>query len=98
MTPMRFGLFVPRGWRLDLAGIAEPDQWAAMRDLAQAVDAGPFESIWVYDLPHRSGADAGGHARGLAADGYAIGYFVDAAYDRGTVDLLASTVIPELAG
>ena len=49
---MRFGLFVPQGWRLDLAGVPVEDQWAAMRDLAQHADAGPFESIWVYDHFH----------------------------------------------
>ena len=49
---MRFGLFVPQGWRLDLAGIPAADQWTAMRDVAQAADAGPFESIWVYDHFH----------------------------------------------
>ena len=30
--------------------------------------------------------------------GYMIGYFVDAAYDRGSIDLFATRVIPELAG
>jgi F420-dependent oxidoreductase-like protein len=49
---MRFGVFVPQGWRLDLAGIPAADQWATMRDLARAADAGPFESIWVYDHFH----------------------------------------------
>ncbi|HEX9030888.1 MAG TPA: LLM class F420-dependent oxidoreductase [Streptosporangiaceae bacterium] len=49
---MRFGMFVPQGWRLDLAGIAVADQWATMRDFAQAADKGPFESIWVYDHFH----------------------------------------------
>lgn len=49
---MRFGLFIPQGWRLDLAGVSGADQWATMRDLAQAADAGPFESIWVYDHFH----------------------------------------------
>ncbi|HYK33792.1 MAG TPA: LLM class F420-dependent oxidoreductase [Streptosporangiaceae bacterium] len=49
---MRFGVFVPQGWRLDLVGIPVSDQWAVMRDLAQAADAGPFESIWVYDHFH----------------------------------------------
>jgi F420-dependent oxidoreductase-like protein len=49
---MRFGIFVPQGWRMDLAGIPASEQWAAMRDLAQAADAGPFESIWVYDHFH----------------------------------------------
>ena len=29
---------------------------------------------------------------------YAITYFVDAAYDRSSIDLFASKVIPELAG
>jgi F420-dependent oxidoreductase-like protein len=49
---MRFGVFVPQGWRLDLAGLSAADQWAAMRGLAQAADSGPFESIWVYDHFH----------------------------------------------
>lgn len=49
---MRFGMFVPQGWRLDLAGIAPAAHWDTMRDLALAADAGPFESIWVYDHFH----------------------------------------------
>ncbi len=49
---MRFGLFIPQGWRLDLVGVPAADQWATMRDLALAADAGPFESIWVYDHFH----------------------------------------------
>src|SRR5215475_13696346 len=49
---MRFGMFVPQGWRLDLAGIAPADQWSTMRGLAQAADNLPFESIWVYDHFH----------------------------------------------
>jgi F420-dependent oxidoreductase-like protein len=49
---MRFGIFVPQGWRHDLVGIAPEDQWGVMRGLAQAADAGPWESIWVYDHLH----------------------------------------------
>jgi F420-dependent oxidoreductase-like protein len=50
---MRFGLFIPQGWRLDLAGIETADQWAAMRELAQYADAGDsWESIWVFDHFH----------------------------------------------
>ena len=49
---MRFGLFIPQGWRLDLAGIPVAGHWAVMRDLAQAADDSPFESIWVYDHFH----------------------------------------------
>ena len=49
---MRFGLFVPQGWRLDLAGIAPADHWTTMLGLARHAEAGPFESIWVYDHFH----------------------------------------------
>jgi F420-dependent oxidoreductase-like protein len=49
---MRFGLFIPQGWRLDLAGIEPKDQWQSMLDVARAADDGPFESIWVYDHFH----------------------------------------------
>jgi F420-dependent oxidoreductase-like protein len=49
---MRFGLFIPQGWRLDLAGIQPKDHWQTMLKVARAADEGPFESIWVYDHFH----------------------------------------------
>ncbi|HUD36682.1 MAG TPA: LLM class F420-dependent oxidoreductase [Streptosporangiaceae bacterium] len=49
---MRFGVFVPQGWRLDLVGVPAAEQWDLMRGLAEAADAGPWESIWVYDHFH----------------------------------------------
>nr|WP_255498177.1 LLM class F420-dependent oxidoreductase [Nakamurella sp. PAMC28650] len=49
---MKFGTFIPQGWRLDLVGIEPADQWATMSRLAQRADAGPWESIWVYDHFH----------------------------------------------
>jgi F420-dependent oxidoreductase-like protein len=49
---MRFGVFVPQGWRLDLVGIEPADQWTTMLDFARSVEAGPWESIWVYDHFH----------------------------------------------
>ncbi|MDY0913413.1 LLM class F420-dependent oxidoreductase [Rathayibacter festucae] len=49
---MRFGLFIPQGWRHDLVGIDPADQWRTMRDLAQHADDGPWESVWVYDHFH----------------------------------------------
>jgi F420-dependent oxidoreductase-like protein len=49
---MRFGLFVPQGWRHDLAGIAPENQWETMLGVARAAENGPFESIWVYDHFH----------------------------------------------
>ena len=50
---MRFGLFIPQGWRMDLVGIEPSQQWEAMAGLATYVDDGDvFESIWVYDHFH----------------------------------------------
>ncbi|MBX7432368.1 LLM class F420-dependent oxidoreductase [Mycobacterium sp. Y57] len=50
---MRFGLFIPQGWRLDLVGIEPADQWAVMRDLADYADATDvWDSLWVYDHFH----------------------------------------------
>jgi F420-dependent oxidoreductase-like protein len=49
---MRFGLFVPQGWRLDLTGIDPVDHWSTMLGVAHFADAGPFESVWVYDHFH----------------------------------------------
>lgn len=49
---MRFGCFVPQGWRLDLVGITPDDQWGAIVDVARAVEASGYESLWVYDHFH----------------------------------------------
>ncbi|MET9487671.1 LLM class F420-dependent oxidoreductase [Nocardia sp. NPDC006630] len=50
---MRFGHFIPQGWRLDLVGIDPAQQWGVMRDLAQRADATEaWESVWVYDHFH----------------------------------------------
>ena len=49
---MRFGLFVPQGWRLDLVGIDPAKQWEVMRDFTLRAEAGPWESVWVYDHFH----------------------------------------------
>jgi F420-dependent oxidoreductase-like protein len=49
---MRFGLFVPQGWRLDLTGIDPTDHWNTMLGVARVAEEGPFESIWVYDHFH----------------------------------------------
>src|SRR3954471_9446259 len=51
---VRFGVFVPQGWRLDLVEIRDPvEQFEAMTAVAKAVDADPaFDSIWLYDHFH----------------------------------------------
>ena len=51
---MRFGVFVPQGWRMDLVEIADPvEQYEAMTRVAKAADElEVFDSIWVYDHFH----------------------------------------------
>ena len=51
---MRFGLFLPQGWRLDLAGLDPREHWAVVFGLARRAEAGPWESVWVYDHFHTS--------------------------------------------
>jgi F420-dependent oxidoreductase-like protein len=48
-----FGVFVPQGWRMDLVEIADPvEQYEAMTAVAKLADAGPWDSVWVYDHFH----------------------------------------------
>lgn len=49
---MRFGLFIPQGWRLDLVDIPTEEHWPVMRELATHADRGAWDSLWVYDHFH----------------------------------------------
>ena len=51
---MRFGLFLPQGWRLDLVDVPPAGHWPAISELAARADSGPWESVWVYDHMHTS--------------------------------------------
>jgi F420-dependent oxidoreductase-like protein len=56
---MRFGFFVPQGWRLDLTTVAPEQHWQVMREIAQWADTAKapdgdyaFDSIFVFDHFH----------------------------------------------
>lgn len=49
---MRFGAFVPQGWRLDLADIDVTDHWDTMTTIAQRLEVAGYDSLWVYDHFH----------------------------------------------
>ena len=51
---VRFGLFVPQGWKMDLVGVGSPvEQYEAMTAVAKAADADPaWDSVWLYDHFH----------------------------------------------
>jgi F420-dependent oxidoreductase-like protein len=51
---VRFGVFVPQGWKMDLNAIEDPvEQFEAMTSVAREADEKTsFDSIWVYDHFH----------------------------------------------
>ena len=49
---MRFGFFIPQGWRLDLVDIPTERHWEVMNGLAAYADEGAWDSVWVYDHFH----------------------------------------------
>src|SRR5688572_27280507 len=50
---MKFGMFVPQGWKMDLVGVEPSQHWGVMAGLARRADANEdWSSIWVYDHFH----------------------------------------------
>jgi F420-dependent oxidoreductase-like protein len=49
---MRFGAFVPQGWKLDLGEIPVEHQWDTMVSAARVAEDVGYESVWVYDHLH----------------------------------------------
>ncbi|HET8842953.1 MAG TPA: LLM class flavin-dependent oxidoreductase, partial [Ktedonobacteraceae bacterium] len=52
---LQFGLIVPQGWQLDLAGIPDPvEAYETMTRVAQLAEEVGFDSIWLFDHFHTS--------------------------------------------
>jgi F420-dependent oxidoreductase-like protein len=49
---VRFGTFVPQGWKGDQTGIPVEDQWNRIREFAELIEGAGYDSIWVYDHFH----------------------------------------------
>lgn len=49
---MRFGAFVPQGWRMDLVGVPASEHWATVMRVAGDIERLGYESAWVYDHFH----------------------------------------------
>lgn len=53
MTAVRFGMFVPQGWKMELSAIPDPAaKWAKAKEVALAAEAAGYDSLWVYDHVH----------------------------------------------
>lgn len=51
--PVKFGTFVPQGWRMDLVEIDDPiEQYEAMTRVGLAAEKAGYDSIWVFDHFH----------------------------------------------
>ncbi|MGI8587697.1 MAG: LLM class F420-dependent oxidoreductase [Chloroflexia bacterium] len=49
----RFGVFVPQGWRMDLAEIKDPvEQYETMSRVAREAERLGLDSVWLYDHFH----------------------------------------------
>lgn len=50
---MIFGAFAPQGWKMELAGIADPrDKWAMTLETTLLAEELGLDSIWLYDHVH----------------------------------------------
>lgn len=48
-----FGVFVPQGWKMELAGIERAeDKWQTAVDVAELAERLGYDSLWVYDHVH----------------------------------------------
>ena len=53
MAGVMFGVFIPQGWKLELASVGGiEDQWAKAVEVAELAEALGYDSIWVYDHFH----------------------------------------------
>jgi F420-dependent oxidoreductase-like protein len=51
--PLAFGCFVPQGWKMELAGIEDPQaKWAKAVEVAVLAEELGYDSLWVYDHVH----------------------------------------------
>ena len=50
---MIFGTFIPQGWKMELAGIADPQaKWAKAVEVSVLAEELGYDSLWVYDHFH----------------------------------------------
>ncbi|MGZ4797065.1 MAG: TIGR03560 family F420-dependent LLM class oxidoreductase [Acidimicrobiia bacterium] len=47
--PLRWGAFVPQGWKLEYTGFSAADAWARSVELAQIAERAGYDHLWVYD-------------------------------------------------
>jgi F420-dependent oxidoreductase-like protein len=46
---VKFGAFVPQGWKLEYSGVAGPDAWRRTVEVAREIEDLGYDHLWVYD-------------------------------------------------
>ncbi|HEX5614374.1 MAG TPA: TIGR03560 family F420-dependent LLM class oxidoreductase [Acidimicrobiia bacterium] len=46
---LRYGAFVPQGWKLEYRGWSAPDAWERTKELAVLAEQVGYDHLWVYD-------------------------------------------------
>jgi F420-dependent oxidoreductase-like protein len=46
---LRWGAFVPQGWKLEFAGMGAGEAWATATDIARRAEELGYDHLWVYD-------------------------------------------------
>jgi F420-dependent oxidoreductase-like protein len=49
VTGLRFGAFVPQGWKLEYTGWGAEDAWNRSVEVAQTAERVGYDHVWVYD-------------------------------------------------
>ena len=47
--PLRFGAFVPQGWKLEYTGMDAASAWNRSKEVARIAEAAGYDHLWVYD-------------------------------------------------
>jgi alkanesulfonate monooxygenase SsuD/methylene tetrahydromethanopterin reductase-like flavin-dependent oxidoreductase (luciferase family) len=51
--PITFGVFIPQGWKMELASIDGAEaKWAKAVEIAELAESLGYDSLWVYDHFH----------------------------------------------
>jgi alkanesulfonate monooxygenase SsuD/methylene tetrahydromethanopterin reductase-like flavin-dependent oxidoreductase (luciferase family) len=49
VTALRWGAFVPQGWKLEYDGLGATEAWATSLEIAGKAEALGYDHLWVYD-------------------------------------------------
>lgn len=49
VTALKFGAFVPQGWKLEYTGVAAEQAWARTLEIARTIERVGYDHLWVYD-------------------------------------------------